>query len=87
MVNMKGGNEIIGGIVIMFIILNKIFVGCKDGWVEFWNVSIVKLIYMILLLLLDCGVVICFELILVLFFFVIVYFFGIFVIKDVLLDK
>lgn len=57
----KGGNEITGGVVSMPTLLNKIFVGRKDGWVEIWNISTGKLIYTILPPSPDCGAVTCLQ--------------------------
>lgn len=87
MANTKGGNEITGGIVTMPTILNKIFVGRKDGWVELWNVSTAKLIYTILPPSPDCGAVTCLEPTPALSLLAIAYSSGTLVIKDVLLDK
>ncbi|CAK7263984.1 rRNA-processing protein utp21 [Sporothrix epigloea] len=43
-----GGNELTGGMCTMPTLLNKLFVGRADGWVEIWNVSSGKLVYTIL---------------------------------------
>lgn len=57
----KGGNEITGGVVSMPTLLNKVFVGRKDGWVEIWNISTGKLIYTILPPSPESGAVTCLE--------------------------
>lgn len=87
MANAKGGNEITGGIVTMPTILNKIFVGRKDGWVEIWNINTAKLVYTILPPSQDCGAVTCLEPTPALSLLAIAYASGSLIIKDVLLDK
>lgn len=83
----NGGNEITGGIITMPTILNKIFVGRKDGWVEIWNISTAKLVYTILPPAPDNGPVTCLEPTPALSLLAIAYGSGSLVIKNVLTDK
>ncbi|KAH8173195.1 hypothetical protein LIA77_07450 [Sarocladium implicatum] len=85
--NAKGGNEISGGIVTMPTVLNKIFVGRKDGWVEIWNIKTAKLVYTILPPSPDSGAVTCLEPTPALSLLAIAYASGSLIVKDVLLDK
>ncbi|EGX94746.1 WD repeat containing protein 36 [Cordyceps militaris CM01] len=80
-------NEITGGVTMMPTLLNKIFVGRKDGWVEIWNVSTGKLIYTILPQISDAGCVTCLEPSPALSLLAIAYSSGALVVTNVLTDK
>jgi len=83
----KGANELTGGVCNMPTLLNKIFVGRADGWVEIWNISTGKLIYTILPPSPDCGAVTCMEPTPALSLLAISYSEGPLVIQNVLTDK
>ncbi|EFX05995.1 hypothetical protein CMQ_4064 [Grosmannia clavigera kw1407] len=82
-----GGNELTGGMCTMPTLLNKVFVGRRDGWVEMWNVSSGRLVYTILPPGPNSGAVTCLEPTPALCFLAIAYDSGPLVIQDVVHDK